>query len=246
MLGLPSPYLTIAFPNRPPQGQEYLDLENVPPRALAAWKKTFYRFLQQITVKDPRRLVLKSPPHTCRIKVLKELFPDALFVHIVRNPYVVFPSTVNLWKSLYRTHGLQPPTFAGLEEHVYDTFVRLYDRLEQTRGLVDPGRFYELRYEDLIRDPLGQVRALYEHFGLGGFDRVLPRLQRYLASVSGYETNRYQLTPEQRAEVTRRWGAVIRRYGYAVEGTEAPAQGRDGDSGSSAAAQRAEVAPAVP
>jgi hypothetical protein len=245
MLGQPSPYLTIAFPNRPPQGQEYLDLEGVPPRALAAWKKAFYGFLQQITVKDPRRLVLKSPPHTCRLKVLKELFPDALFVHIVRNPYVIFPSTVNLWKSLYRTHGLQPPTFAGLEEHVYNTFVRLYDRLEQTRGLVDPARFYELRYEDLIRDPVGQTRALYEHLGLGGFERVLPRLQSYLARVAGYETNRYQLTPEQRAEITRRWGAVIRRYGYAAEGADEPARGRNGDTGLSAA-QRADVAPAAP
>jgi hypothetical protein len=231
MLGQPSPYLTVAFPNRPPQHQEYLDLEGVPPRALASWKKTFYRFLQQITLKDPRRLVLKSPPHTCRIKVLKELFPDALFVHIVRDPYVVFPSTVNLWKSLYRTHGLQPPTFADLEEHVYQTFVRMYEKLEETRGLVDPARFYELRYEDLVRDPVGQMRALYEHLKLGSFERVRPRLQSYLASLAGYETNRYKLTPEQRAEIARRWGTVIRRYGYASEA----APERNGDTGVSPA-----------
>jgi hypothetical protein len=226
MLGQPSPYLTIAFPNHPPQDQEYLDLEGVPPRALASWKRAFYRLLQQITVKDPRRLVLKSPPHTCRLKVLRELFPDARFVHIVRDPYVVFPSTVNLWKSLYRTHGLQPPTFEGLEEHVYDTFVRMYDRLEKTRGLIDPARFYELRYEDLVCDPVGQMRALYEHLGLGGFEKVLPRLESYLARVAGYETNRYRLTAEQRAEITRRWGHVIERYGYAGR-----ADARNGEPG---------------
>jgi omega-hydroxy-beta-dihydromenaquinone-9 sulfotransferase len=245
MLGQPSPYLTIAFPNRPPQDQEYLDLEGVPPRALASWKQTFYRFLQQITVKDPRRLVLKSPPHTCRIKVLRELFPDALFVHIVRDPYVVFPSTVNLWKSLYRTHGLQPPTFAGLEEQVYQTFLRMHDRLEETRGLIDPKRFYELRYEDLVRDPVGQLRALYEHLGLAGFERVLPRLQSYLASVAGYETNRYQLSPEQRAEIARRWGRVIERYAYGDGATagaalSAPPQGPDGE------ARQARHVPATP
>ncbi len=217
MLGQPSPYLTIAFPNHPPQDQEYLDLEGLSPRALTSWKRTLYRFLQQITVKSPRRLVLKSPPHTCRIKVLRELFPDALFVHIVRDPYVVFPSTVNLWKSLYRTHGLQRPTFAGLEEHVLSTFTRIYDKLEETRGLVEPGRFYELRYEDLVRDPIREMRALYEYLGLGDFDKVLPRLQSYLASLASYETNRYQITPEQRAEIRRRWGRVIERYGYGEE-----------------------------
>ena len=214
MLGQPSPYLTIAFPNRPPQYPEYLDLEGLSQRALASWKKSFRRFLQQLTFKDPRRLVLKSPPHSCRIKVLLEMFPDARFIHIVRDPYVVFPSTVNLWKSLYRTHGLQRPSFAGLEEHVLGTFSRVYDKLEQGKKLVHPSRFHELRYEDLVRDPLGQMELVYERLGLGGFEALRPRLEAYLASTAGYATNRYDLSPEQRAVIAQRWGAVIRRYGY--------------------------------
>jgi hypothetical protein len=214
MLGEPSPYLTVAFPNRGPQYEEYLDLEGLPPHALDRWKRTLYRFLQQITFRNPKRLVLKSPPHTARLKVLSQLFPDAVFIHIVRDPYVVFPSTVNLWKSLYRAHGLQTPNFAGLEEYVYTTFLRMYDRLEEGRQLIDPRRFYELKYEDLVRDPVEEMRKLYDHLQLGGFEEMLPRLRKYLESVAGYETNRYELTPEQRAEVARRWGRVIDRYGY--------------------------------
>jgi hypothetical protein len=215
MLGQPSPYLTIAFPNRPPQGMETLAPETMPRRALAAWKGAFYRFLQHLSFKRPGRLILKSPPHSCRIKVLLEMFPDARFIHIVRDPYVVFPSTVNLWKTLYRTHGLQRPTFRGLEEHVFQTFNHLYRKIEEGRALVNPGRFFEVRYEDLVRDPVGRMEALYAHLDLGDFEQLRPRLERYLAANAGYETNRYQLAPEQRAEVTRRWGEVIRRYGYA-------------------------------
>jgi len=214
MIGAPSPYLTIAFPNHPPQDQEYLDFEGVPARAVARWKRMLYRFLQQVAYNNPKRLILKSPPHTGRIKVLQEMFPGALFVHIMRDPYVVYASTVNLWKTLYQLHGLQRPTFAGLEEYVFATFLRLYAKLEEGRRLVDPGRFYEIRYEALVRDPVGQMRELYEHFHLGGFEAFLPRLERYLAAIKGYETNRYALPPEKRAEITRRWGEVIRRYGY--------------------------------
>jgi hypothetical protein len=214
MLGLPSPYLTVAFPNRGFVFAEYLDLEGLRPRALARWKAGFLRFLRQLTYKNPRRLVLKSPPHSCRIRVLLEMFPDARFVHIVRDPYVVFPSTVNLWKSLYRKHGLQRPTFAGLEEHVFQTFVRLYQRLEEGKKLIDPARFFEIRYEDLIRDPVGQMRRLYEQLDLGDFDRVVPRLEEYLKSISGYETNRYELPEVMRTQIAERWGEVIRRYGY--------------------------------
>src|SRR5206468_2792426 len=104
------------------------------------WEEAFVWFVKRLTYRDPRRLVLKSPTHSCRIETLRGLFPDARFVHIVRDPYVVFSSTVNLWKSLYSTHGLQRPTFRGLEEHVFATFSYLYERIEEGRKVVPPGR----------------------------------------------------------------------------------------------------------
>jgi hypothetical protein len=214
MRGQPSPYWTIAFPNNGFASPEYLDLEGLSPRARDQWKRALLGFLRTLTYRKQKRLVLKSPTHTCRIKALKEMFPDAVFIHIVRNPYVVFPSTVHLWKSMYKKQGLQTPTYAGLEEHVFETFVRMHDTLEDTRGLVDGDHFYELRYEDLVRDPVEEMRALYERLNLGDFEAVLPRLENYLASVAGYETNRYELTPAQREEIGRRWGHIIEKYDY--------------------------------
>jgi hypothetical protein len=214
MLGQPSPYLTIAFPNRPPQFPEYLDLEGMPPRTLASWKQVFVGYLKTLTYKKRKRLILKSPPHTCRIRVLLELFPEARFIHIMRDPYVVFPSTLNLWKSLYRSQGMQRPNFAGLEEHILSTFSRLYDKLEEGRKLVLPSKFFEMKYEDLVRDPVGQMESLYRHLGLGNFEEYRERLEGYLAENSGYMTNRYDLSPEVRDKITSRWGKVIRQYGY--------------------------------
>jgi omega-hydroxy-beta-dihydromenaquinone-9 sulfotransferase len=215
MMGQPSPYLTIAFPNHPPQCQEAFDLEGLSPQQLHAWKRAFLKFIRSLTFKNPgKRLVLKSPTHSCRIKTLLQLFPDARFVHIVRDPYVVFPSTVNLWKSLYQTHGLQTPRLNGLNEHVFDTFNHLYERLEEGKELIPSGRFHEVRYEDLVSDPVGQMRLLYERLHLGAFDSVLPKLQDYLAKTKNYRTNKYEHSPELRAEISRRWGPVIERYRY--------------------------------
>ena len=211
MLGEGSPYLTVAFPNRPPQGQEYLDLEGLTPGQVSSWKRTLKQFLKRITYKTGKRLVLKSPPHTGRIKVLRELFPGAAFIHIVRDPYVVFPSTINLWQYMYRNHGLQMPTFAGLEDQILTTYERMYERLEQAKASLDPRQFFEMRYEDLTPDPEAMMRRVYDHFGWGDWEAYVPRLRAYLATVKGYETNKYALTPEQRDLVGRRCAAVIER-----------------------------------
>ena len=215
MLGQPSPYLTIAFPNHPPQDQEAFDLTGMRPVALAAWKRTFLQFLGRLAIRDPRRLVLKSPTHSCRIPVLLEMFPDARFVHIVRDPYAVFPSTVNLWKRLYEAHGLQVPNYAGLEEYVYTTYTHLYNRIEEGKRIVPDGQFHEIHYEDLIANPTGTLQRLYQSLDLGDFEVSRPHVEAYLKERSDYQTNRYKpLPPRVEAEITRRWGDVIRRFGY--------------------------------
>lgn len=215
-LGLPSPYLRIAFPNRPAVHTAYSDLEQLDPRARRRWIDTWVNFLKQVTMRNPKRLVLKTPLHTLRIKTILEVFPEARFVNLVRNPYDVFASTMKLWKALYQGHGLQRPSFLDLEEHVLETFARMHAKLEEGRLLVDPSRLYDLRYEDLVRDPLGQLQALYGRLKLGGFREARPGMQAYLAETADYRANHYQLSDHQRAAAARRWEPYFARYGYPI------------------------------
>ncbi|MBN8623992.1 MAG: sulfotransferase [Planctomycetes bacterium] len=212
-LGIPSPYLTIAFPNRPPAYQEYLTLD-VSEAERTRWKNALYHFLQKVTFLTGKRLIIKSPTHTARVRTLLEMFPDARFIYIVRDPYVLFPSTVHLWKRLYETHGLQVPTFAGLEEHVLSTFTRIYDRFEADRALIPPERLYEVRYEDLVADARGRMEEIYRQLELGDYSQVRPAIEKYLAENADYQTNKYSLTDEQRAAVRTRWRPFIEKYGY--------------------------------
>ena len=219
-MGLPSPYLTQAFPNRPPQCQEYLFLKDLPPRDLKRWKAALSWFLKCVTVKSPKRIVLKSPTHTGRVEALLDLFPKARFIHIVRNPYAIFPSTVKTWQRLYKFEGLQVPRFEGLEEYVLDTFNRVYEVFEKDRRLIDPSRFCEVRYEDIVSDPIGQVQTIYERLGLGRFDEVAGALEKYASEMAEYKTDRYELSPAVRRRITDRWGDYIRKYGYAPQSDE--------------------------
>src|SRR5262249_24043669 len=93
------------------------------------------------------------------------------------------------------------------------TFLRMFEKFETGRKLIPPGRFHEMKYEDLTRDPIGEMRTLYEELNLGGFEDVRPRIGEYFSRTRDYTTNKYRLTPEQTAEVTPPLGRVDSQMG---------------------------------
>jgi len=216
-LGLRSPYLTIAFPNNPPIDLEMLDPQSMPPDDRARWQERFLGFLKAITVRDPKRIVLKSPPHTGRIALLTEMFPRARFIHITRDPYTLFPSTVNMWSALMLDHGVQIPRFEGMEQFVFEMFERIYQPFERDRPALPSGSLVDVRYEDLVADPMGQMERIYGELDLGDFEPVRPGVQQYIDSQRGYKTNRYEIDDALKREIERRWGFYFDRYGYERE-----------------------------
>ena len=215
-LGLPSPYLAWAFPNHGPVADEYLDLRTLPAAERETWKRTWREFVQRLAVRNNRRIVLKSPTHTARVRTILEMFPDAKFIHIVRDPLVLFPSTVRLWKSLSLIQGFQIPRDDAewVEGFVLDQFVRMYECFEQDRELVPPGNLIDVRYEDLAADNVGQMRSIYEGLNLGDFANVEPALLERTMKTRDYRTNKYQLPPDVADRVRGRWAPYFQRYGY--------------------------------
>ncbi|OAI50186.1 hypothetical protein AYO44_05805 [Planctomycetaceae bacterium SCGC AG-212-F19] len=219
-LGLPSPYLTAAFPNRPPQCSEYLDLRSLSEAQRRAWMKRYQRFLQALTLHKQKRLMLKCPPHTARVRVLQRMFPSAQFIHIVRDPLAVIPSTLKLWRTVFDGLGLQTPTYAGLEDYVFDNFRRVTTCLDEDRPQLPAAQFYELRYEDLVADPLRALETIYQRLGLGDFAARRAALESYLATLKDYQPNKHDVQAELCSRIERECGAFMRRYGYLPAGNQ--------------------------
>jgi hypothetical protein len=213
-MGSPTPYFRMAFPNDPPPFNEFLDMDGCSAEDLSRWRRDMKRFVQMLTLKKRRQLIMKSPPHTGRIEELAKLFPGAKFIHIARDPYTIFPSTRRLWVSLDWAQGLQHPHHRDLDEYVLSAFERMYRGFERQRTAIAPDQLYELKYEDLVRDPVGEVRKIYEQVGLGDFEQMRPALETHVGGQKDYKTNRHELEPELKAEIRRRWAGYFERYGY--------------------------------
>ena len=220
-LGAVSTYWNIAFPATRRAPDKTFDVAHLPARARARFERTLRAFLARVSLANPgQRLIVKSPPHTMRIPTLLRLFPDARFIHIARNPIRVFQSTVNLWQSSSDQYGLQDAPFRDVDDYVLDLYERMYTAYLRDRELIAPGRLFELRYEDLLENPLERVAAMYRHLDLGSFETARPHLEQYGKARSGYKTNRYQMEPARLARVRARLRSYCTRFGYDADSDE--------------------------
>ena len=213
-LDSPTPYFRMAFPNDPPPHMELLDMEGVAADDLARFERAIVSFVKSIAFKSPKRVLLKSPPHTGRIATLSRLFPGAKFIHIVRHPDALFPSTKRLWKSLDEVQGLQMPRGKGMREYVFACFERMYGGFEKQRRTIDEHTVLDIKYEELVADPVGQLERVYRELDLGDFEPLRAKLTEYVAGQKSYQTNVHELDDETRAELRRRWAGYFAKYGY--------------------------------
>ena len=209
-----SPYLRILFPVTASDGYSDVDPSRLPPGALAAWQEAFRLFMKKLSFSKGKRIVLKSPPNLGRIPILLKMFPGAKFVHITRNPYVVYQSFQKNWRRGHALSHLQKPDPLVIDDIILSWYTDLFALFERDRRLIPPGDLHELRFEDLEKSPRECLARLYQELDLPGFDRFWRKASVYLESISGYKKNTYTLTEAVRAKVNRRWGFFFERYGY--------------------------------
>jgi hypothetical protein len=213
-----SPYIGWVFPRDRDATDRLLTLEGAPPRDLDRWRVCLRSFLQKLSWKYNRPLILKSPPHTARIRLLLGLFPDARFIHIHRDPFEVFQSTQRLIEKLPPYFALQPLDLSDMDDRILDGYERMYKAFFAQRDDVPRGQFHEVAFSDLERDPIGTLARVYEALGLGGFEEARPALDRYVASQRSYRKNTHPNLPGPlRERIVDRWRFAFEAWGYPTQ-----------------------------
>ena len=192
-LSLKSPLLAWNFPANEAYYDQFLTFKSATPEDIAEWKQAYLYFLKKLTYRyEGKQLLLKSPPNTARIRLLLELFPDAKFVHIHRNPVHVFQSTLKLYKNTVARFNLQG---AQPESKIVDGIIRRYGTMYRTFfeeiNQIPPGNYVEIAFEELERDFYGTVEHIYQQLELPGFDAFSPRLREKTEELKNYKKNKY-------------------------------------------------------
>lgn len=214
-----SPYAFVHTFTLPRQAEDIFErsvlFQGLAPIARSRWVDSYLTVLRMATLASGgRRLVLKNCAHTARIPTLLELFPDAKFVHIHRDPYEVFLSTLHMHRTVLQRSQLQSIGPGEIEAHVLRFYELLMRRFLADRSRIPAEHLVEVRFADLETSPLKQLREVYEQLDLPGFDAAKPAFRSHLGAVAGYRKNAYNLDPSAIAKVNDRWGFAFEPWGY--------------------------------
>jgi hypothetical protein len=214
-----SPYSNIHWFSFPRQAASFFDqyvlFRDLPEQTLAKWRQIYLTILRKATIMSGgKRLVLKNPANTGRIKTLLDLFPHAKFIHIYRNPYTVFLSTRYAYQTVLPRSQVQHIALDQVENHIMVSFAQLMQKFLEDRALIPEGNLVEIKFENLEVEPIAQLKEIYQALNLPDFAEAKPAVYDYLDSIEGYQKNRYDLNDEIIAKVNSHWGFAIEAWGY--------------------------------
>jgi omega-hydroxy-beta-dihydromenaquinone-9 sulfotransferase len=193
----------------------YVLFNDVDPKVVEEWKQTYLYFLQKITVKyRGKQIMLKSLVNSAKIKLLLELFPDAKFIHLMRNPYDVYLSTLDLYKGILPLFSFQHIDPEKFDRAIIDIYKGLYTRFLEEKHLIPKENLIEIRYEDFIKDPMKTLETIYADLDLKGFKKSKPAFQRYLDRHANYKRNERKIDDQTKEKIYSEWKFAFKAFGY--------------------------------
>jgi hypothetical protein len=179
------------------------------------WHRAFLQHLQ--SRHRGGHWVLKTPAHLLTLDALFAEYPDALVVQAHRAPGQVVASLASLECTLRgaSTDAIDPRAQGEEAAALIERMLRA-GAASRAAHPQREAHFFDLAYPDLVADPFGSVKRLYERFGLEFSAEFEARMRAFLAAnasdkhgVHKYAPAAFGLDP---AQLERRYAFYTQRY----------------------------------
>jgi len=181
------------------------------------WRRYHVHLLDKVSRSQPgKQLLLKNPVYTGQIRKLRQIWPQAKFIHIYRNPYVVFRSTHHFFSRILPELALQNYEDLPLNDLILESYPRMMNALQSDSAELPHDSFVEIRFEDFLNEPLQELEKIYSTLELAGFEQNRDRFKNYLSDIQGYQKNSYSFQPEIIKLIESNWQPFIDQWNYAV------------------------------
>ncbi|MBR4528259.1 MAG: sulfotransferase, partial [Bacteroidaceae bacterium] len=193
----------------------YLTFKAITPKEEQAFKDNFEKLVKiSLWNTNGTQYLSKNPPHTGRLKTMSELFPNAKYIFLMRNPYTVFESTRSFYTNTIKPLELHSIPLEQMEQNILRNYMELYRAYKEQKKYVPEGNIYEVKFEDIEQDALGITEKIYRDLNIPGWEEARPAIEKYIGGKKGYKKNKYNYDPRTVELVNQHWGEVLDEWGY--------------------------------
>ena len=203
-MGSVSPIEKLIFPSKKKYFLEGYS-EYIPEgKKLEIWKMNLLTFYKKLTLLTGKQIVSKNPFHTMRLSLLAEMFPEAQFIHITRDPMVVVPSTIRMWNIVAADNKLKKGWKEPTTREVTSVLGSYMEHVAEESKKLSEQQFTEVKFENLERSPLEELKRIYSDLGLPFTNVFESDVNQFVADNKNYRKNSYSLSEEDKEVIRSR------------------------------------------
>lgn len=196
--------------------KNYSLFDGVSEKVKNKWKKYYRYYLQKLILKSGGKQVLsKSLVNSGRMNLLLEMFPDARFVFIYRNPYKVFLSTKKLYNNfILKEMNYQDISQEELENKILHLAKSGLEKYCKDKTSMPKGTLSEVQFEKLVKDPMGEMNRIYDELNISGFEKVKAEIEIMLQDYKDYKEDTYNIDDNLKKRIREYFNVMFENYGY--------------------------------
>ncbi len=205
------------FPKNMNRYMNHVIIDTLPVEFQNEWINTYDFFVKKLTYyHNGKQLLLKNPAHTARLKTLKEMYPNAKFVHIHRNPYEVFYSMNKFMRIVLPRYCVQrPPSQQKMKASILHMYKHMYQTYLQQKKVLSKKDIIEISYEHFIKDTLKEIQHIYDYFDILMSKELENKFKKYVESQKEFNQSTYTMSESLKDEIWQEWSFAFDAFQYA-------------------------------
>ena len=195
--------------------KKYIDFEGASKSLIQEWKEGYSTLIKKALISsNTDRFISKNPPNTGRIKLILEMFPNAKFVFIYRDPIKTYVSTSSFIKKTMVLPKLQDISNEEIKENIHWQYDQLMNSYIKNKSLIPEQNLIEIKFEEFEKQPLDHIYQIYEQLEIPGFPKVEKTFRDYIDAQNSYKKNDYMIPDSIKTEVGKKWKFAFLEWDY--------------------------------
>ncbi len=199
----------------------YLFQETITEKERRRWRHHILNLNLKVNFQHPdKRLLVKNPGDTARVSEILNLYPNAKFIFIHRNPYDVFYSNKKLWNNLMRNFALEVVSQREIDRAILYTYRKMHENYVRDRKAIPQKNLIEISHNELKERPHATLEKIYAHLRLPGYAKAEPHFRHFLNKRQPGQIHQYDYRREDIEAINQAWHLAFEAWDYEMQQTD--------------------------